>query len=151
MRLQAHRIGAVSYVLWGLLHLVLGIVLVFGITSTGGTTALAVFGSGVPAEEWPQNLGGVTGGILAHYAWNLAVIGFVVAAVAATLNWTNSRLGYWLNLGLVTGVELGFLVEILLPGYMRLGPGLLAPILWAVAVVFSTIGYLTKPDASRPT
>src|SRR5262245_5136056 len=134
MKRQAHRIGAVAYILWGLLHLVLGIVLVFGITANGGSAALAVFGSAVPAQERPQDLGGVTGGSLTHYVLNLAVVGLVAAVVGAKLNWTNSRVGYWLNLGLVTGVELGFLVEILLPGYMQLGPGLLAPVLWAVAV-----------------
>src|SRR5437764_1326898 len=82
------------------------------------------------AEELPQNFGGVASGVLAQHAWNLAVFGFFATIVGAVLNWRNSRIGYWLNLGVVSSVDLGFIFAILIPGYIRLVDGLWGPALW---------------------
>ena len=61
-------------------------------------------------------------------------------AVAITLNWKNSRLGYWLNLVVLTAGDIGFIVTILMPGHVPLVPGGIGPLLWIVALVFSTLG-----------
>src|SRR5262249_24411267 len=84
-------------------------------------------------------------GVLAQHAWNLAVFGFFAVIVGAVLNWRNSRIGYWLNLGVVSGATLGFIFAILIPGYIRLVDGLWGPALWVLAVCFSTIGFLAGP------
>jgi len=116
----------------------------------GGTEALALIGSAVPVEELPHDLGGVAGGVLAQHGWNLAMFGVFAVVVGAALNWRNSRSGYWLNLGVVSGADVGFIFAILVPGYIRLVDGLWGPALWALAVIFSTIGLLTAPDGTRP-
>src|SRR5262249_4551127 len=151
IRRHAHRIGAVCYVLWGILHIGAGAVVLYRLAAKGGTDALAVIGSVVPAEELPQGLGGVASAVLAQHAWNLAVFGFFAAIVGAGLNWRNSRIGYWLNLGVVSGADLGFVFAILIPGHIRLVDGLWGPALWVLAVIFSTIGLLTSPDETRLT
>ena len=74
------------------------------------------------------------------------VFGSFALIVAVTLNWRKSRLGYWLNLGVVSAVDVGFIYAILLPGYIRLGERLPGPALWVLAVIFSTIGLLANPD-----
>jgi hypothetical protein len=68
-----------------------------------------------------------------------------------TLNWRNTRIGYWLNLGVVSADDVGFFYVIVLPGYIRLGEGLLGPVLWVLAVIFSTVGVLANPDQTRRT
>jgi hypothetical protein len=145
MRRNAHRIGAVCYVLWGILHIGVGAAVLYQLSAKGGTDALGVIGSAVPAEDLPRNLGGVASGVLAQHAWNLAVFGFIAVIVGAGLNWRNSRIGYWLNLGVVGGDDLGFIFAFVIPGYIRLVDGLLGPALWVVAVIFSTIGFLRNP------
>jgi hypothetical protein len=60
-------------------------------------------------------------------------------AIAVSMNWRNSRRGYWANLVLVSATDLGFVVLILLPGIAH---ELLGPILWVLALIFTTIGYL---------
>jgi hypothetical protein len=149
IRRHAHRIGAVCYVLWGILHIGVGAVVLYRLSAKGGTDALAVIGSAVPAEELPQNLGGVASGVLAQHAWNLAVLGFFAVIVGAVLNWHNSRVGYWLNLGVVSGDDLGFIFAWVIPGYIRFVDALWGLALWVLAVIFSTIGFLTSPGAPR--
>lgn len=64
-------------------------------------------------------------------------------------NWQNSRLGYWLNLILVSGADLGFIFASVLPRYNTLLDGLAGPVLWLLAVIFSTLGILQLPTRAR--
>jgi hypothetical protein len=146
----AHKIGAVFYVLWGIAHLGVGGALLYRLATEGGTAALAQSSSAVPLEELPQNLTGAASALVGQHAWNLVVFGCFALVVAVTLNWRNSRLGYWLNLGVVSAVDVGFIYAFVLPGYIRLADGLPGPALWVLAVIFSTIGLLANPDQTRP-
>ncbi|HLC02468.1 MAG TPA: hypothetical protein VJK02_05485 [Anaerolineales bacterium] len=117
-----HQIGAVLYVGWGLLHLL---------------AAYQVYklGSSMPA--------GMVQGRLHQSAWNLAYFAVFVSVVAVVYNWHNSSLGYWLNLAAAGVTDIGFIVFILMPGYLPLRPGILGPVLWLLATVFSSLGILT--------
>lgn len=113
------KLGAISYILWGLLHL---------------EAARLVYLLGQTLEP------GLVQGRLYQHAWNLlflAVFGIVVAAI---LNWKNRPLGYWLNLIIVSATDIGFIIFVLMPGYVPLVPGGLGPLVWIVALAFSTIG-----------
>jgi hypothetical protein len=150
MKRYAHKIGAVFYVLWGAVHILVGAGMLNRLATESGTTALALASSAVPVAELPQNLTGAASALIGQHAWNLAVLGCFALVVAVTLNWRNSRLGYWLNLGLVTGADLGFIYAFVLPGYIRLADGLPGLALWVLAVIFSTIGLLANPEETRP-
>lgn len=116
-----HQIGAVLYVLWGLLHLF---------------AAFQVFKLGSS-----QKLGMVQGRIYQN-AWNLAYFAIFVGVIAVVYNWKNSPLGYWLNLVTASITDIGFILFILVPGYLPLRPGILGPALWILAIVFSTLGIM---------
>ena len=72
--------------------------------------------------------------------WNLAALAVAVIAVAVVYNWFNNPVGYWLNLALTSVTDVGFILFVLVPGYLPLWPGLLGPALWILAVIFSTLG-----------
>ncbi len=118
----AHKIGAGLYVLWGLLHL----------KAAWGVYLLA---EGVPTD-WA-----LAHGRLLQSAWNLAFLALFAIVVALTLNWKNDRVGYWLNLAVVSVTDIGFVVFILGPGLIPIFPGIAGPLVWILALVFSTIGY----------
>ena len=136
----SHRIGAVFYMLWGLLHIGSGFYLLYILLTAGGTDALAIIGDAVPRVSLPQHFDGVALGVLEQHAWNLAVFGFFSLYVGARLNWINSKLGYWLNLMVVSGADIGFIFAIMVPGYISFLSGMLGPALWILAITFSTIG-----------
>lgn len=50
-------------------------------------------------------------------------------ATALALNWRNVRWGYWINLAVVSVADIGFIIFILLPGYLPPWPGSLGPII----------------------
>ena len=60
-------------------------------------------------------------------------------------------MGYWLNLAVVSGADLGFVFAIVLPRYNTLLDALAGPILKLLAILFSTLGILgSKPEPPRP-
>ena len=122
------RLGAVTYVLWGLLHI---------------QAARLVYALGASLEP------GMIQGRIYQDAWNLLFFALFGIVVAVWLNWNNSRLGYWLNLVVVTAADLGFIFYILVPGYAPLVPAGLGPLLWILAVIFSTLGIM-KSNGDTP-
>ncbi len=120
------RLGAVTYVLWGLLHV---------------QAARLVYVLGQSVEP------GVVQGRIYQDAWNLLFFALFGIVVAVSLNWKNSRLGYWLNLVVVSAGDIGFIITILMPGYIPLMPGGLGPLLWMVALALSTVGIIHSKHA----
>ncbi|MGV7219988.1 MAG: hypothetical protein ACQ9MH_00530 [Nitrospinales bacterium] len=119
MKLHAHKIGAVMYFVWGLLHL---------------KAAFSVYRLGASLE------GGMVQGRVFQDAWGLLFFAIVGIAVAISLNWKNSRVGYWINLITVSVTDMGFIMFVLIPGHLPILPGVLGPVFWILAVVFTTIG-----------
>lgn len=113
--------GAVLYLIWGGLHL---------------RAAYQVASLGRQEEA------GAIRGRLLQSAWNLAFLAIVVTVVAVTLNWQNSPLGFWMNLAIASATDIGFILFILLPGYLPLWPGAMGPSLWVLATVFSAFAVL---------
>ena len=118
-----HRIGAVMYVVWGVLHV---------------NAALKVYQLGETLDP------AIVQGRLFQSAWNLLFFAVVAIVVGALFNWRNSRLGYWLNLITVSATDIGFILFILVPSYLSLWPGVLGPVFWVLGAIFATIGYLKE-------
>ncbi len=114
-----YRAGAISYVIWGLLHL---------------EAARKVYALGSTLEP------GMVQGRVYQVAWNLLYFAVFAIVIAVALNWKNSRWGYWLNLVTVSVTDIGFIVAILVPGYLPLFPGALGPVFWVAGAVLTTIG-----------
>lgn len=117
------RTGAVVYVLWGVLHIV---------------AAWKVYMLGEALDS------GMVQARIYQDAWNLLIFAFFGIVVAITLNWKNSRCGYWLNFIVISAADIGFIVTVLMPGYLPLIPAGLGPLLWLVALAFSTLGIMKK-------
>ncbi|MEP3889498.1 MAG: hypothetical protein ABJN69_03465 [Hellea sp.] len=112
------RAAAIVYVLWGLLHI---------------NSALIVYKMGQNLEY------GMVQGRVFQDAWNLMFFALFGIIVAIFLNWKNSKVGYWGNLIVVSAGDIGFIVTMILPGYVPWIPGGLGPLLWVSAAILSTI------------
>ena len=124
-----HKIGAILYLLWGLLHV---------------KAAIATYQLGMTLEL------GLVQGRVYQDAWNLLFFAISVSVIAVLLNWRNSRLGFWLNFILATATDLGFIFHVLAPGHIPIMPGIIGPVLWVLAVIFTAIA-IRKPSSTRAT
>lgn len=112
------RLAAITYILWGILHLI---------------SAKQVLDLGQTLDP------GILQGRVIQDAWNLMLLAFFGITVAIKYNWRNSRLGYWLNLIVVSAGDIGFVLTIIAPGYVPLIPGGFGPLLWLIAAILSTV------------
>ncbi len=140
----AAKIGAMFYALWGLIHILGGVVLIQQAQSGGAGAALATLGTAVPPEQLRQVTGGVAQAVLAFFGWNWVWIGLLVLVVAVRLNWRASPAGYWINLFVAGASDLGLVLLLLVPGYMAIADGWPGPLLWLLAAGFSTLGLLSQ-------
>jgi hypothetical protein len=123
------RIGAIFYVLWGLVH--------YG----------AAYGVYQLAQSTPPT---IEHGRLEQLAFYLA--SFATAGIAlAPLNWRNSRLGFWCNAVAISIGDIPFILFVLVPGYVPVWPGILGPVLWILALACTAIAQVptsgTEGDA----
>ena len=105
-------------------------------------TAYSVYALGRPLDS------SMVQGRVFQDAWNLLFFSIIAISVAATLNWRNSVWGYWINVATVGIADTGFIFFVLVPGYSPVWPGILGPVLWVLATVFSTIALLTRTKAA---
>jgi hypothetical protein len=118
------RIGAVCYVLWGLVH--------YDAVYNVYHIALGVPPSMVQGRLFQD----------AFYLFAFATTGIVLAI---TMNWRNSRAGFWLTALILAVADVPFILFVLVPGYAPFWPGVLGPALWVAGMIFTGLGQ------SRPT
>ncbi|MCB1716421.1 MAG: hypothetical protein KDK04_14360 [Candidatus Competibacteraceae bacterium] len=85
---------------------------------------------------------GLVQGRVFQDAWNLVFFALFGAIIGIRYVWYNSRLGYWLNLVVVSAGDIGFIVTLLVPGIVPIVPGGLGPLLWLIAAGLSTVAIL---------
>ena len=114
----AAKLGAALYVCWGLLHF------------------SAAYGVFKLAQNSPATMGQ---GRLIQTAFYLAAFATAAIIFAITLNWRNDRFGFWVNAVMVGIADIPFILFVLVPGYAPWWPGLLGPILWIAAFLFTAL------------
>lgn len=126
------KIGAVSFVLWGLLHI-----------AGGGIILLAVADSPTQGYAIYQDSATVytplAGSVLGYLAYGFVWIAVLVTYIGIRYNWQNSQHGLALNTVLVGLTDVGLVVFLVWPGFISWGeasPGLL---LFAGGVIFGGI------------
>ena len=144
--MTSYKWGAIAYVLWGIMHAIIGIqILVLNIGDSTHTAISSLY-SDTGSIPIPKELGPVVGAIMNQHAWNLLWFGVFAVVVGSVLNWRNSSAGYWANLAVVSLSDIGFIVAILVPGHISIAVGLWGPVLWILAVIFTTNGIIAARE-----
>lgn len=121
------RIGAVCYVLWGVLHVYVGTMLL---------SSLLRHGTGQGKEVgWGQM----------YYSF-VVIFGVLVVATAVRLNWRGDPAGYWINLGIALTTDGVFVFIMMAPGYITFSQGISGPIFAVPAIVLTTIAHVSWPN-----
>lgn len=113
------RLGALCYVLWGLLHY------------------NAAYGLFQLADTVPAS---VVRGRLQQDGFYLAGLATIGITVGVWLNWRNERVGFWVNAVAISLADIPFVLFVLLPGYLPFWPGILGPALWITGLSFTALG-----------
>ncbi|MEH0986208.1 hypothetical protein [Micromonospora sp. CPCC 205556] len=117
---RAARVATGLYLLWGALHLGLGVVMLMDGRSADPSQAE------LAAES-------------RMFFVCAVVLGAQAIAVALTMNRVNSRSGHWLNLLTLGAVDLAFVVVLVIPGHVDLVGGLSGPVIWLLAATASAV------------
>ena len=134
------------FFLWGAIHVLGGLAMLAAADDPGQYLGMVATAAPETASLVPPP-GSPALAVLPYHAWNIAWIGALVAGIALALNRRNSRAGYWINLALVSGADIGLLAFFVLPGVMApatASPGLL---LWAPAAVFGGLALRAGGEA----
>lgn len=141
--LKLSQVGAIFYIFWGLLHILLGFMILHIYSKESVIALLTFFGL---SEEIQLSSGAVNiiGSLGAQHAANLVIFGIIAIIIAVKLNWKGSSLGFWLNLIMLGLADTAFVVAFFMPGYIRGIAGIMGPALFIMGAVFTGIGILKK-------
>jgi hypothetical protein len=122
------KIGAIAFVLWGILHVVGSSAILFALLD-GPASGFAVYQYSV--GEYTA----LSGAILGYLAFMLLCIGAAVAVIGIRFNWRNSQSGLAANTALAGLTEVGLVIFLLIPGFVGFAEASLGLALLAVGVV----------------
>ena len=126
------KFAAALWVIWGLVHLLAGI-LVLSADTAGGFQAIA---DAVPPAELDATYHPAVGGVLGQHAWNLAWFG-AATVIGALFIWRQNITAIWVT-GMVGGLaDLGYLIFLDLPGFVNFFPGTVMTFVSGTAIVLS--------------
>lgn len=133
--LRLARAGAIAYVLWGIMHVVVGVLPVAGYWGSGPSGVVDALGIATAPEALTGHVANL---LAAHYA-ELIAFGVLAIWVAITLNWKNRPLGFWINLVILGVVDAAFLLGEVVPGYAPLA-SISGPVLYVLGAAFTGLG-----------
>lgn len=141
----ALRAAAVLWVVWGLVHILAGVLTI------GQETAAAVAGVADavdPAVLIDLKYHAAAGGLIKQHGWNLAWIG-LTTVVCAVFVWRKSRTAIWVA-ALVGGMaDLGYFLFMDLPGHVNFLPGTLMTLVSGAAILLSGwVWFATRGNGS---
>jgi hypothetical protein len=138
------RLGAIAYLLWGLLHLFGGFSLYIALQKSVDT-ALGAFATNSASVALGEHA--AVAALLGYYAWLMMALGLIIIMISWKLSWNGYAGGYWFNLELIGLIELGMVFFVLMPGVMRWSDGAIGLALYAIGALLSTIGRKMKTNS----
>ncbi len=153
----AGKIGAALLVLWGVLHVWVG---VEGLRQylAGGTRALHTMflgGANAPVAAFQHPIDAVTSNVLGHLALNFVLdvggAGLLGLALAWMIWKQVSWSAYAITLVVIGVIDNSFLFTQVVPGLIALDAGTIGgPVIWAIACVVTPFGLpsVLKPSAA---
>ena len=140
----ALKTSAVLWVIWGLVHLLAGVI-VLSSDASGGFAAIA---DAVDPAAVAADYHGAVGGILNQHGWNLAWFG-VATVIGAVFIWRQNVTAIWVT-GMVGGLaDLGYLLFVDVPGYVNFMPGTVMTIVSGSAILLSFWVWLSARGAAQ--
>lgn len=139
--LRTLKIAAGLWVIWGLVHLLAGVIVLTS-DATGGVQAIA---DAVDPALLAAEYHAAVGGIFNQHGWNLGWFG-IATIVGGVLIWRQNVTAIWVT-GMIGGLaDIGYLLFVDLPGFVHFVPGTVMTVVSGTAIVLSFwVWRATKP------
>ncbi len=138
----ALRASAILWVIWGLVHALAGFIVV----SSEATSAVQAIADAVPPAELSVSYPAAAAGVINQHGWNLAWFG-IVTIVGAFFIWRGSVTAIWVT-ALVGGLaDLGYLIFLDIPGFVKFMPGTLMTVVSGSAILLSFWVWWSRKNA----
>ena len=135
----ALKIAAVLWVIWGLVHMLAGVIIIPA-DASGGFQAIA---DAVEPELLQADYHPAVGGVLNQHGWNL-LWGGAVTTIGAVFIWRQNMTAIWVT-GMIGGLlDVGYFVFVDLPGYVLFIPGTLMTLVSSSAIILSFWVWFSK-------
>ncbi|MEM6479823.1 MAG: hypothetical protein AAF841_11430 [Pseudomonadota bacterium] len=135
----ALKAAAILWVIWGLVHLLAGVIILSS-DASGGFAAVA---DAVDPATLAHDYAPAVGGILNQHGWNLGWVG-VATVIGAYFIWMQNLTAIWVTAMLGGLFDLGYLFFVDLPGYVNFFPGTVMTFVSASAVILSFWVWLSQ-------
>lgn len=126
------KVSAVLWVIWGLVHLLAGILVITADASDG----FAAIADAVQPELLAYDYHPAAGGILNQHGWNLAW-GGAVTLIGAIFIWRANLTAIWVTAMVGGLLDIGYFIFMDLPGHVNFVPGTIMTIVSASAILLS--------------
>lgn len=126
------KIAAILWVIWGLVHMLAGVIVVSA-DASGGFQGIA---DAVPADALQAEYHEAVGGILNQHGWNL-LWGGAVTVIGAVFIWRKNITAIWVTAMIGGLLDFGYFVFVDLPGYVNFVPGTLMTLVSGSAILLS--------------
>lgn len=145
-QITALKIATVLWVIWGLVHMLAGVMTIVQGPSDGfAAIADAIDPTLLVADYHPA-----VAGVLNQHGFNLLWIG-LVTIVGASFIWRANMTAIWVT-AMVGGLaDLGYLLFVDLPGYVNFFPGTVMTLISASAIILSFWVWLPKRTTATAT
>jgi uncharacterized protein YPO0396 len=141
------RISAILWIVWGLVHVLAGVMTLGGILTGDITSSVAGIADAVNPETLQMDYPKAAGAIIGQHGFNLFWIG-LVTFISAFYVWKGNRNAIFL--AAITGglADLGYFIFLDLGGYVNFVPGSAMTIVSLFAILLSFYAYYSRKKST---
>lgn len=134
------KISAVLWIIWGLVHILAGVMTMKGILTNDISSSIIGIADGANPESLKMNYPKAAGAVIGQHGFNLLWIG-LATFVCAFFIWKRNKNAIFLA-ALVGGLaDLGYFLFLDLGGFVKFVPGTVMTLISAAAIATSFYGY----------
>ena len=137
------KISAVLWVVWGLVHILAGVIVLSSDAQGGFQAVLDAVDPAMLVGEYHA----AVGGILNQHGWNLAWFG-AATVIGAAFIWRANMTAIWVTAMVGGFADLGYFVFLDLPGYVNFLPGTVMTLVSGSAIVLSFIVWVPNRNGA---
>ena len=142
------KISAILWVIWGLVHMLAGVMTMKGILTDDIMASIAGIADAVDPNTLQRDYPEAVGAIIGQHGFNLFWIG-IVTFISAFYIWKGNKNAIFL--AAITGglADLGYFLFMDMGGYVKLIPGTVMTIVSSLAIILSFYAYFKTKATTR--